>query len=54
MDLLGPTTSVGSKIDYSVGPWDYSAWAAQHLLVWSTRILVKEYSDRMLYMTGYM
>jgi hypothetical protein len=32
MDLPGPTTSVGTRTDYSVGPWDYSSWAAQHLL----------------------
>jgi hypothetical protein len=23
MDLPGPTTSVGTRTDYSVGPWDY-------------------------------
>jgi hypothetical protein len=40
MDLPGPTTSVGTKIDYSLGPWDYLAWAARHLLTWSTRISV--------------
>jgi hypothetical protein len=54
MDLPGPTTSVGTRTDYSVGPWDNSAWAEQHLLAWSTRISVKDYSDRILYMTGYM
>jgi hypothetical protein len=48
------TTSVGTRTDYSVGPWDYQAWAARHLLAWSTRISVKEYSDRRLYMTGSM
>jgi hypothetical protein len=48
MDLPGPTTSVGTRTDYSVGPWDYSAWAARHLLVWSTRISVEKYSDRKL------
>jgi hypothetical protein len=25
MDLPGPTTSVGTRTDYSVGPWDYPA-----------------------------
>jgi hypothetical protein len=25
MDLPGPTTSVGTRTDYSVGPWDYTA-----------------------------
>jgi hypothetical protein len=30
MDLPGPTTSVGTRADYSVGPWDYSACAARH------------------------
>jgi hypothetical protein len=54
MDLPGTTTSVGSRTDYSVGPWDYLAWAARHLLAWSTRISVKEYQDRRLYMTGSM
>jgi hypothetical protein len=32
MDLHGPTTSVGAKTDYSVGPWDYSTWATRHLM----------------------
>jgi hypothetical protein len=54
MDLPGPTTSVGTRTDYMVGPWDYPAWAAQHLFAWSTRISMKEYSDRRLYMTGSM
>jgi hypothetical protein len=27
MDLPGPTISVGTRTDYSVGPWDYSTWA---------------------------
>jgi hypothetical protein len=27
MDLPGPITSVGTRTDYSVGPWDYSTWA---------------------------
>jgi hypothetical protein len=37
MDLLGPTTSVGTRTDYSVGPWDYPACATRHLKAWSTR-----------------
>jgi hypothetical protein len=37
MDLPGPTTSVGTRTDYSVGPWDYSACATRHLKAWSTR-----------------
>jgi hypothetical protein len=37
MDLPGPTTSVGTRTDYSVGPWDYPACATRHLKVWSTR-----------------
>jgi hypothetical protein len=37
MDIPGPTTQVGTKTNYSVGPWDYSTWVTQHLLVWSTR-----------------
>jgi hypothetical protein len=32
MDLPGPTTSVGTRTDYSVGPWDYSTCAVRHLL----------------------
>jgi hypothetical protein len=48
MDLPGPTISVGTKTDYSVGPWDYSTWAARHLLAWSTRTMVEKYFDRKL------
>jgi hypothetical protein len=32
MDLPRLTTTVGTRTDYSVGPWDYSTWAARHLL----------------------
>jgi hypothetical protein len=32
MDLPGPTASVGTRTDYSAGPWDYSTCAARHLL----------------------
>jgi hypothetical protein len=32
MDLPGPTTSVGTRIDYSVGPWDYPTCAARYQL----------------------
>jgi hypothetical protein len=32
MDLAGPTTSVGTRTDYSVGPWDYLAYATGHLM----------------------
>jgi hypothetical protein len=32
MDLPGPTTLVGTRTDYSVGPWDYPACAARHLM----------------------
>jgi hypothetical protein len=32
MDLNGPTTSVGTRTDYSVGPWDYPTCATRHLL----------------------
>jgi hypothetical protein len=32
MDLPGPTTSVGTRTDYSVGPWDYPTCAAQYLM----------------------
>jgi hypothetical protein len=34
MDLPGPTASVGTRTDYSVGPWDYSACATRHLMAW--------------------
>jgi hypothetical protein len=37
MDLPGPTTSVGTRTDYSVGLWDYPACATRHLKAWSTR-----------------
>jgi hypothetical protein len=50
MDLPGPTTSVGTRTDYSVGPWDYPACATQHLKAWSTRT-VEKYSVRKLYMS---
>jgi hypothetical protein len=32
MDLPGPTTSVGTRTDYSVGAWDYPTCAAWHLM----------------------
>jgi hypothetical protein len=32
MDLPGPTTSVGTRTDYSVGPWDYLTCTARHLM----------------------
>jgi hypothetical protein len=51
MDLPGPTTSVGTKTDYSVGPWDYPACATRHLTAWSTRTAEEKYSVRKLYMS---
>jgi hypothetical protein len=51
MDLPRPTTSVGTRIDYSVGPWDYTACATRHLMVWSTRTTEEKYSVRKLYMS---
>jgi hypothetical protein len=30
MDIPGPTTPVGTKTDYLVGPWDYSTCATRH------------------------
>jgi uncharacterized damage-inducible protein DinB len=48
MDLPRPTTSMGTRTNYSVRPWDYSAWAEQHLLAWTTRISVEKYSNRKL------
>jgi hypothetical protein len=32
MDLAGPTTSVGTRTDYSVGPWDYPTCTARYLM----------------------
>jgi hypothetical protein len=32
MYLPGPTTSVGTRTDFSVGPWDYPTCAPRHLL----------------------
>jgi hypothetical protein len=51
MDLPGPTTSVGTRTDYSVGPWDYPTCAARHLMAWSTRTTEEKYSVRKLYMS---
>jgi hypothetical protein len=50
MNLPGPTTSVGTRTDYSVGPWDYSACVIWHLMAWGARTTVEKYSDRKLYM----
>jgi hypothetical protein len=49
MDLPGPITSVGTRTNYSVGPWDYSTCAPRHLMAWSTRTTKEKYSDRKLY-----
>jgi hypothetical protein len=49
MDLPGSTTSVGTRTDYSVGPWDNSACAIRHLMAWGARTTVEKYSDRKLY-----
>jgi hypothetical protein len=51
MDLPGPTTSVGTRTDYSVGPWDYPACSTRHLMAWSTRTTEEKYSVRKLYMS---
>jgi hypothetical protein len=51
MDLPGPTTLVGTRTNYSVGPWDYPACAARHLMVWSTRTTEEKCSVRRLYMS---
>jgi hypothetical protein len=32
MDLSGHTTSVGTRTDYSVGPWDYLTCATRYLM----------------------
>jgi hypothetical protein len=54
MDIPGPTTQVGTRIDYSVGPWDYSTCATWYLMAWSSRTTTEEYSDRKLCMSGFM
>jgi hypothetical protein len=54
MDLPGPTTSVGTRTDYSVGPWDYSTCATWHMMAWGARTTVEEYSNRKLCMSGSM
>jgi hypothetical protein len=51
MDLPGPTTLVGTRTDYPVGPWDYSACATRHLMARGTRTMVEKYSNRKLYMS---
>jgi hypothetical protein len=51
MDLPGPTTSVGTRTDYSVGPWDYPACTTRRLKAWSTRAAEEEYLVRKLYMS---
>jgi hypothetical protein len=51
MDLHGLATLVGTRTDYSVGPWDYSTWATRHLMAWGARTTVEEYSDRKLCMS---
>jgi hypothetical protein len=51
MDLPGPTTLVGTRTDYSVGPWDYSTWATWHLVALGSRTTVEEYSDWKLCMS---
>jgi hypothetical protein len=51
MDLPVPTASVGTRTDYLVGPWDYSACATRHLMAWGARTTVEKYSDRKLYMS---
>jgi hypothetical protein len=51
MDLPGPTTSVGTRTDYSVGPWDYSSYATRNLMAQGARTTVEKYSDRKLYMS---
>jgi hypothetical protein len=32
VEIPGSTTLVGTRTDYSVGPWDYPTCAARHLL----------------------
>jgi hypothetical protein len=54
MDIPRPTTPVGTRTDYSVGPWDYPTCATRHLVAWSARTTVEEYSHRKLRMTRSM
>jgi hypothetical protein len=54
MDILEPTTLVGARTEYSVGPWDYSTCATRHLMAWGARTTVEEYSDRKLCMSRSM
>jgi hypothetical protein len=51
MDLPGPTTLVGTRTDYSVGPWDYTTWVTRQPMTWGTRTTEEEYSNRKLYMS---
>jgi hypothetical protein len=51
MDLPGPTTSVGTRTNYSVGLWGYPACATRHLMAWSTRTTEEKYLVRKLYMS---
>jgi hypothetical protein len=51
MELPVPTTSVGTRIDNSVGPWDYLACVTWHVMAWGARTTVEKYSDRKLYMS---
>jgi hypothetical protein len=51
MDLPGPTTSLGTRTNYSVGPWDYTTWVTRHLMTWGARTTEEEYSNRKLYMS---
>jgi hypothetical protein len=51
MDLPGPTTSVGTRTDYSEDPWDYLTCAARYLMAWSTRTTEEKYSVRKLHMS---
>jgi hypothetical protein len=48
MDLPEPTTSVGTRTDYSVSPWDYLTWVTRHLMTWGARTKVEEYTDKKL------
>jgi hypothetical protein len=37
MDISWPTTLVGTRTDYSVGPEDYLTCATWYLLVWERK-----------------
>jgi hypothetical protein len=41
MDLPRPTALVGTRTDYSVGPWEYQTWVTRHL-AWGARTTLEK------------